>query len=180
MQKFKPDFDRVKNRAIALVVDFGNVGECHWELLPVLSQLLDAKMPIRSMILNAGLSGIQLSVLIQASRKKSAPIIDRANQYIQEHFHEEIALEDVARAVNLSPYYFSRFYKEETGVNFIDRLTAVRVEKAKEYLTRTEYTVKDVARAVGYADPNYFSKLFKKVTNMTATEYKESRGRRNQ
>lgn len=86
-------------------------------------------------------------------------------------------MEDVARAVNLSPYYFSRFYKEETGVNFIDRLTAVRVEKAKEYLARTEYTVKDVARAVGYADPNYFSKLFKKVTNMTATEYKESYGK---
>ena len=50
-------------------------------------------------------------------------------------------------------------------------------EKAKEYLARTEYTVKDVARAVGYADPNYFSKLFKKVTNMTATEYKESYGK---
>ena len=176
-----PDFDRVKNRAIALVVDFGKRwGNVIGNSCPVLSQLLDAKDADTLYDIECRFIRDTAVRIDSGKQKKIGTIIDRANQYIQEHFHEEIALEDVARAVNLSPYYFSRFYKEETGVNFIDRLTAVRVEKAKEYLTRTEYTVKDVARAVGYADPNYFSKLFKKVTNMTATEYKESRGRRNQ
>ena len=173
-----PDFIRVKNRAIELVVDFGKRwGNVIGNSCPVLSNLLNAKDADTLYEIESRFIRDTATRIDSGKQKKIGSIIDRADRYMQEHFSEEIALEDVARAVNLSPYYFSRFYKEETGVNFIDRLTAVRVEKANEYLARTEYTVKDVARAVGYADPNYFSKLFKKVTNMTATEYKESYGK---
>lgn len=173
-----PDFDRVKNKVIALVVDFGKRwGNVIGNSCPVLSQLLQAKDADGLYEICCRFIRDAAARIDSGKQKKVGTIIDRADHYIQEHFKEEITLEDVARAVNLSPYYFSRFYKEETGVNFIDRLTAVRVERAKEYLEHTEYTVKDVARAVGYADPNYFSKLFKKITNMTATEYKESHGK---
>lgn len=173
-----PDFDRVKNRALALVVDFGKRwGNIVGNSCPVLSQLLQAKDADTLYSIGSRFIRDAAAHIDSGKQKKIGTIIGRADRYMQEHFSEEIALEDVARAVNLSPYYFSRFYKEETGVNFIDRLTAIRMERAKAYLARTEYTVKDVARAVGYGDPNYFSKLFKKVTNMTATEYKDAYGR---
>ena len=127
-----PDFDRVKNRAISLVVDFGKRwGNVIGNSCPVLSQLLDAKDADTLYDIECRFIRDTAVRIDSGKQKKIGTIIDRANQYIQEHFHEEIALEDVARAVNLSPYYFSRFYKEETGVNFIDRLTAVRVEKAR-------------------------------------------------
>lgn len=99
-------------------------------------------------------------------------IIDKASRYMEQNFAREISLEEVAREVNLSPYYFSRFYKEETGINFSDRLTEIRMEKAKELLKKEEYSIKDVCYMTGYMEPNYFSKIFKKITGVTPTEYK--------
>lgn len=103
-------------------------------------------------------------------------IIEKANQYIEDHYKEEISLEDVAKEVNLSSYYFSRFYKEETGINFTDKLSNVRIEKAKELLKDKNLSIKDVCFMVGYMEPNYFSKIFKKVTGYTASDYKRLYG----
>lgn len=172
------DFDRMKNKTIALVVEFGKRwGNVIGNSCNALSALLQAEhMDVLHELCRRFIRDAVERIDSGKQRKISA-IIEQADRYMEEHFDQDIALESVARAVNLSPYYFSRFYKDETGTNFIDRLTAIRMEKAKQYLARAEYTVKDVARMVGYADPNYFSKLFKKITNMTATEYKESCGR---
>lgn len=99
-------------------------------------------------------------------------IIEQANCYMEQHYAEQITLEDISREVNLSTYYFSRFYKEETGVNFIDKLSSIRIEKAKEILKNQSVSVKDVSYMVGYLEPTYFSKIFKKMTGYTAGEYK--------
>ncbi|NLM75161.1 MAG: response regulator [Clostridiaceae bacterium] len=106
-------------------------------------------------------------------QEKVNSIIAAADEYMLKNYAKDITLEDIARVVNLSPYYFSRFYKEQSGVNFIDRLTAIRIEKAKEYFQNTDLSLKEVSGLVGYQDPNYFSKLFKKTTGYTVTEYKE-------
>ncbi|MFA5675252.1 MAG: response regulator [Christensenellales bacterium] len=115
--------------------------------------------------------------ILSGRNKRTHALVQKANEYIEQLYTEEITLEDIAGAVNLSPYYFSRFYKEQTGVNFIDKLTAVRIEHAKKYLTRSQYSVKEVCHLVGYSDPNYFSKLFKKNVGMNASEYKERYGK---
>ena len=99
-------------------------------------------------------------------------IVAWANLYMEAHYADEIVLEDVARHVNLSPYYFSRFYKEHTGINYIDKLVLIRMEKAKKLLRQHAHSIKDVAYSVGYNDPSYFSKVFKKETGVTASEYK--------
>jgi len=93
-----------------------------------------------------------------------------AKEYIDKHFNEEISLEDVSRAVNLSPQYFSRFFKQETGENFIDYLTQVRINKAIELLKDKNHTIKEVCFMIGYNDPNYFSRIFKKVTGYSPSE----------
>lgn len=111
---------------------------------------------------------------IEGARKSAIrSIIEKANRYIRAHYAEQLSLDDVAREVNLSSFYFSRLYKRETGVNFSDKLAQVRIERAKELLNREDLSVKEIAYLVGYQEPNYFSRIFKKVTGRTASEYKK-------
>ena len=98
-------------------------------------------------------------------------IIQRAITYIQSHFSEDLTREDVADAVFLSSAYFSRFFKRKTGMNFIDYLTTVRMEKAAELLT-TNMRVGDIAQKVGYQSRNRFFINFRQFSGYNPTEYR--------
>lgn len=104
---------------------------------------------------------------------RMSPTVSRACAIIRENLASEILLEDVARQVEISPFYFSKLFKEETGENFIDYLTSVRINKAKDLLKDTSMSVKEISMDVGYGDPNYFSRLFKKTVGLTPTEFRE-------
>lgn len=110
-----------------------------------------------------------------ANRKKnqSENIVSMAIDYINKNYRKDISLEDVSREVNINPYYFSKRFKEETGVNFIDYLTGIRIRKAKELLEDPRLSIKEICTKSGYTDPNYFSRIFKKVENVTPSEYRE-------
>ncbi len=95
-----------------------------------------------------------------------------AKDYIDSHYNEELSLEDVSREVNLSPQYFCRFFKNETGYNFIDYLTQVRISKAIELLKDKNLSVKEICYTIGYNDPNYFSRIFKKITGYSPSDHK--------
>jgi two-component system response regulator YesN len=101
----------------------------------------------------------------------SNKIVQATKEYLEAHYTEEISLEDVAEYVNISPQYFSKLIKKHTGFNFIDWLSMLRVNKAKELLTNSNLTVKEVCYMVGYKDPNYFSRIFKKKIGLTPSEY---------
>ncbi len=103
----------------------------------------------------------------------SDDVIDEAKAYINANYTKGITLEDVSREVNISPYYFSRIFKEASGENFIDYLTNLRIERAKLLLSTTNHSMKVICAMVGYSDPNYFSKSFKKNVGVTPTEYRE-------
>jgi len=75
--------------------------------------------------------------------------------------------------VNMSPCYFSVMFKKETGQNFINYLTNIRIEKAKELLRSTNLKSYEIAYQVGYDNPTYFSTVFKKLTGMTPLDYKK-------
>lgn len=98
-------------------------------------------------------------------------VVKATRQYLEKHYTDDISLEDMASQVNISPQYFSKLIKKTTGFNFIDWLSMLRVRKAKELLTDSSLTVKEVCFMVGYKDPNYFSRIFKKRIGITPSEY---------
>ena len=100
-------------------------------------------------------------------------MVIRAEQYIRENYHRDLSLDEVSRQLDLSPYYFSKLFKEETGSNFVEYVTGLRISRAKEMLSRKECSMKEICAEVGYSDPNYFSRIFKKNTGVTPTEYRE-------
>lgn len=113
-----------------------------------------------------------LKELDEHRNKELNGLIAKASQYIEQNYKHNINLNDVAKTVNMSYHYFSRFFKESTGKNFIDYLTELRIEKAMLLLKDSNVNIKMVCYEVGYSDPNYFSKIFKKNTGMTPTEYR--------
>lgn len=104
-------------------------------------------------------------------------IITKAQEYIRQNFRKDLALEDVAQAVGISPYYFSKLFKEEAGMNFTEYLTGLRIEKARQLLLKRELSIKQVCVDSGYSDPNYFSRVFKKWTGLTPTEFRDAPAR---
>lgn len=93
---------------------------------------------------------------------QSKQIITQAKSYIQCHYQNHMTLEETASFVNLSPNYFSNLFKQELGDTFIDYLTKVRLKKAIELMEEGMYSLKEISFMVGYKDPNYFSRVFKK------------------
>jgi len=121
---------------------------------------------------NCVLDGLIRSLV--AHRGKLEPdMIGQIKQYIIEHVKEEISLETIAQRVQLSPYYISKMFKEQLGVNYIDFLTECRIDKAKSLMLDPQLSMKEITFEVGYNDPNYFSKVFKKVCGCSPSEYRK-------
>lgn len=94
-------------------------------------------------------------------------------RYIEEHSHEEISLDRLAELVDFTPMYLSKLFKDKLGVNYIDYLTECRIHHAKKLLKDPEKSLKEITFEVGYHEPNYFSKVFKKMCGQTPTEYRK-------
>lgn len=107
--------------------------------------------------------------------EQTSGLIGKAKSYIEENYHKDISLDDISRKVDISPYYFSKLFKEETGENFIEYLTNIRIEKAKNLLVHSDMNIKNICVDTGYSDPNYFSRIFKKQVGVTPSEYRENR-----
>lgn len=86
----------------------------------------------------------------------------------------ELSLESIAEAFGLSPYYVSRFFREQNHINLKDYIADLRIERAKELLTRTDVSVGDVVSQVGYQSASSFIRKFKMVTGMTPGQYRET------
>ncbi|MDV4151851.1 response regulator [Clostridium sp. AL.422] len=99
-------------------------------------------------------------------------LFNKVKEYIINNIKEDLNLEDIANTFNLSPYYFSRSFKEAMGCNLTDYINLVRIKNAKELLKKNEMSIKEIGYTVGYSDPNYFSKVFKKYEGYSPKEYK--------
>jgi len=96
--------------------------------------------------------------------------IEKALNYIHEHFNEAISLADVAGQVHRSPEHFSRLFKEITGENFSAYLINYRLIQARHLLVNTDLKITEIAFKVGYQNPSYFSRLYKRHMGITPEE----------
>ena len=100
-------------------------------------------------------------------------MLKRALRYIDQNFTDEnLSLNAVAKAANISPNYFSGVFSQEMGKTFVEYLTEKRMERAKELLRYSGKRSSEVAYEVGYRDPRYFSFLFKKTQGCTPSSYR--------
>ncbi len=113
--------------------------------------------------------------LAELSERSDAGIrrtIEQAMLYIQEHYMDNISLDSCADYIGTSPFLLSKSFKRVTGDNFIDYLTGLRLDKAKELLRDTDLKMNEVAQQVGYQQ-SYFNRIFKKQEDITPTRYRE-------
>jgi len=96
----------------------------------------------------------------------------KALSFIRENYTRSIQLGDAAQAARVNTAYLSRLFAEHLKINFIDYLTSLRINEAERLLKEKPITVKEAAFASGYQDPNYFSKIFKKIKGILPTEVK--------
>ncbi len=104
---------------------------------------------------------------------QTSTVIKDAVEYIKKNYGKDLSLEGISQKFNISSYYFSRLFKEETGEKFIEYLTGIRLLQAKYLLKNTDKSMKEICLDVGYLDPNYFSRIFKKNIGLTPSEYRE-------
>lgn len=93
-------------------------------------------------------------------------------RYIDAHYMQDLSVQEIAAALNYSEPYFCKLFKQSFGQSFVSYLTEYRVNKAKEQLAQLTVNVKEVGKAVGYADSNYFAKVFKRITGQPPSEYR--------
>ncbi|MBO4346976.1 MAG: response regulator [Lachnospiraceae bacterium] len=106
--------------------------------------------------------------------EKSESLIEKAESFINKNYMKDISLDDISRYCNISSYYFSKLFKQETGENYVEYLSRVRIENAKKMLSDSEASIKEISYSVGFSDPNYFSRAFKKYEGVSPTEYKDA------
>ncbi len=99
--------------------------------------------------------------------KKYSRSIKNALDYIEKNYKNHISLGDISKHVYLSQEYFSRLFKEEVGINFINYLTLYRIDKAEYLLKNTDMKITQVADEVGYSNASYFSKSYKKYKGIS-------------
>ncbi|UJF31758.1 response regulator transcription factor [Paenibacillus hexagrammi] len=124
--------------------------------------------------LNEGLHGLIL-LMQEEQLKKDNRIIMKSKEIIQKNYQHNITLQTVAAQVNLNPNYFSNYFKQETGRNFLEYLLEVRIQAAKKLLAEPDVKVYEVGYLVGYENPSSFNRAFKNVTGTTPSEYRKTR-----
>ena len=99
--------------------------------------------------------------------------IQMAVGYIQEHFGENLTVNDLAEHYGMSPNYFSSMFKKEMSRSAVNYITELRINQARELLYHSELSVVDISKKVGYEDSQYFFRVFKKYLGMTPLQYRE-------
>lgn len=104
---------------------------------------------------------------------KNTETVNKAIQYMKHNFNQEVKLEDLAIQSFLSKNYFSRLFREVTGISFSDYLQRLRVDEACSLLRQTDMKVIDIAQQVGFNDIKFFYEVFKKITGKTPGDYRK-------
>lgn len=105
-------------------------------------------------------------------KDKGNPYIRKALRFMADNYSQHLELSQVAEYAGLSPSYFSTLFREVVGVSFREHLNRIRVEESKRLLLSTQYSLADIAIAMGFPDQSYYCKVFKKVVGLTPGKFR--------
>ena len=172
------DMGKIKNAIFELLVNVRNITteiDCNYQNDEFSSafSVLSAADNLETVLEFAGKRCEECATdVMQFSSTKDNPIVKKAEAYIEQRMSEDLSLEDVAEAINVSSFYLSRLFKEVKGENYINYLTDLRMKKARELLKNPRISIKEISSEVGFNDQNYFSRIFKNKFGMTPTEFR--------
>ncbi|MBQ8586533.1 MAG: helix-turn-helix transcriptional regulator [Oscillospiraceae bacterium] len=123
----------------------------------------------------------QIFLLVQRTRQEQRPTVstyiqeemEYARRYFNEHYNEPISIQDYAESRNMSVCYFQRNFKQIVNHTPMQYLLTIRVNNAASLLETTDYSMAEIAAIVGYEDPLYFSRLFRKLKGVSPSEYRK-------
>jgi len=171
---YKDDLDKIKSRMIEIYIQVKrDLPESESFESNFISSLLKINDKSELEYIFAGKIKELVEGLNEVRDAEMSSLISLALDFIKENYNKNISLDDVAKEINMSYHYFSKFFKESTGSKFSDYISELRIEEAKKLLGNPINNIKDVCYAIGYNDPNYFSKIFRKMTGLTPTEYRQ-------
>lgn len=160
----------VRFNAAIMVKSFGHDQEDFLRGLPEMLPAGSTKEAAE--YINAVLKGA-ITLRDTESQNRYHCMMKEASKFIDENYSDpDISLNMVARAVNVSANYFSAVFSQEKGQTFVEYLTQKRMDRARELLRSTAMRSSEIAEAVGYRDPRYFSFIFKKTTGCTPRDYR--------
>lgn len=109
----------------------------------------------------------------QQERETISPLSLRVAQYVLEHYQEELSLKTIAAAFHGNAAYIGQVFKKDMNTTFSDYIRDVRIEKAKEFLLKTQYSTREIAVKVGFSNTTYFCTVFKKETGLSPDRYRK-------
>lgn len=152
------------------------LGACDYILKPVQAQevLRSVERAIGQAESHRQLEALAPEVSEMAvSGDKTSALMSRVQKYLQHNYMLcDISLDSVSAILGINASYFSALFKRSMGVNFVDYLTDLRMQAARDLLTDPLRSTAEVAGLVGYENANYFTRAFKKKTGMTPTEFR--------
>lgn len=119
------------------------------------------------------LSVIANQILVE-NQNEEPPMITKAKQFIGENQAESLSLDQMAKMLNVSTFYFCKMFKKATGLTFTDYLARTRIERAKNLLLNPNVRVSEVAYDCGFISLTHFNRVFKRVVGQSPTEYRRA------
>ncbi|MDO5518995.1 MAG: AraC family transcriptional regulator [bacterium] len=116
-----------------------------------------------------------IKLMRSGKKARGSSVVTIAMEYIQKNYTQEISLSEISQYVGLSPQHFSKIFKETTNYSYVEWVNDLRIGKAQEIMKQEDCTIKEVCFLVGFQDPNYFSRIFKKRVGISPTEYAKER-----
>ena len=101
-------------------------------------------------------------------------IANKIEQYINNHFREDIQVDELARLVSLTPNYVSTIFKEVTGLTIVQYIHQLRMETARDLLQHSDMSIAQISNYLGFCDPSYFNRVFKKITGQPPSRLRAS------
>jgi len=119
------------------------------------------------------LSAVANRIMVQDAETEP-PMIRRAKAYIAGHYGDPVNLNEIARAMHVSTFYFCKLFRKATGLTFTDYLGRVRVERAKNLLLNPDLRVSEIAYTVGFQSLTHFNRIFRKTTGEAPTAFRDN------